>query len=116
LFCAASMGSRARARTFVVAYVRGETQENPNSTDLPTYHPVFLPSCFEEPLQMDTYLPTYLPTYWPFFPTADVSIGYQRKEICAIRKKKGALFFPFSFLFFQLCHYCWQMGSVSSPG
>ncbi len=118
LFCAARMASRARARSFVVAYVRGETQGNPNSTDLPTYHPVFLPSCFEEPLQMDTYLPSYLPTYWPFFPTPDVSIGYQRKEICAIRKEKGRSFLPFlfSFLYFQLCHYCWQMGSVSSPG
>ncbi len=44
------------------------------------------------------------PQFWlqPFFPTPDVSTGYQRKEICAIRKKKkkSALFaFSFSFIF-----------------
>jgi hypothetical protein len=48
---------------------------------------------------MDTYLPTYLPTCWPFFTTPDVSIGYQRKEICAIGKEKGRSFFYFSFFF-----------------
>jgi hypothetical protein len=112
-FCAARMASRARARSFVVAYVRGETQGNPNSTDLPTYHPVFLPSCFEEPLQMDTYLPIYL---LALLSNTGRFHWLSKKRDLRNQKEKGRSFFPFSFLFFELCHYCWQMGSVSSPG
>ncbi len=99
LFCAASMGSRARARTFVVAYVRGETQENPNSTDLPTYHHVFLPSCFEEPLQMDTYLPTYLPT-GPSFQQRTFPLAIKEKR-SAQSERKRELFLSFFFSFFS---------------
>jgi hypothetical protein len=93
------MASRARARSFVVAYVRGETQGNPNSTDLPTYHPVFLPSCFEEPLQMDTYLPTYLPT-GPSFQHRPFPLAIKEKR-SAQSERKRALSFSFS-LFFSL--------------
>jgi hypothetical protein len=64
-------------------------------TILFSYLPVLRNRCRWIP----TYLPTYLPTYRPFFPTPDVSIGYQRKEICAIRKKKGRSFCLLLFFF-----------------
>ncbi len=96
LLCAASMGSRARARTFVVAYVRGETQGNPNSTDLPTYHPVFLPSCFEEPLQMATYLPT-----GPSFQQRTFPLAIKEKRSAQSERKRGLFFFLFLFFFFN---------------
>ncbi len=50
LFCAAHLASRLE---HVVAYVREETQGNPDSTELLTHHHVFLPCC-DEPLQIDT--------------------------------------------------------------
>ncbi len=68
---------------------------------LRTFQPTILFSYLPVLRNRCRWLPTYLPTYWPFFPTADVSIGYQRKEICAIRKKKGALFVLFLFFFFN---------------
>jgi hypothetical protein len=52
--CCSVLRAWPRARSFVVAYVRGKTQGNPNSTDLPTFHHVFLPPCCDAPLQMDT--------------------------------------------------------------
>jgi len=63
---------------------------------------------------MDTYLPTYLPT-GPSFQHRTFPLAIKEKR-SAQSERKRALFLPFSFLFCQLCHYCWQMGSVSPLG
>jgi len=63
------------------------------------------------------WIPTYLPTYLLALLSNSGRFHWlSKKRDLRNQKEKGSSFCPFSFLFFQLCHYCWQMGSVSSAG
>ncbi len=79
---------------------------------LRTFRPTILFSYLPVLRNRCRWIPTYLPTYLPAGPSLQhrtFPLAINEKRSAQSEKKKGALFFtfPFSFLYFQLCHYCW---------